>query len=79
MNALHTLTVEKERKRATKSAKAQSAPGSQAGGADIEHDIEAALEQIRKEPTPSPLESEKYFMENVGMGEQLAAQGKPSS
>jgi hypothetical protein len=39
-------------------------------------DLKVALAQIRQEPIPSSVEErEKYFMEQVAVGEQLSAQG----
>ncbi|KDQ20600.1 hypothetical protein BOTBODRAFT_169335 [Botryobasidium botryosum FD-172 SS1] len=65
--------LRKERKRATKGAKAQSEVGEDASAAS---DLKAALRVIRAEPVPPTTEEkERFFMEQVGMGEQLSARG----
>lgn len=44
------------------------------------YDLKAALAQIRLEPIPNTVEAkEKYFLENVALGEQLLTRGNSSS
>jgi import receptor subunit TOM20 len=60
----------------------QSQPPSESGGQPSTeggvnaNDLRSALESVRNEEVPpGPEEKEQYFMSQVGMGEQLCAQG----
>ncbi|KAG7097394.1 hypothetical protein E1B28_004744 [Marasmius oreades] len=67
--------LRKQKKRVDKSI-ASSQASLAASGATSTADLRAALEQVKKEPVPaSPDQKEAFFMSQVAMGEQLAAQG----
>jgi len=72
-----TIFAEKEKKRVQKAV----AESKQSELAASSNDITPAalrevLKQVREEPGPqTPEEKEAYFMNQVGLGEQLAAQG----
>lgn len=77
----HPYFTGKDKKRVDKSVAQQSkeslASSSSAPSAITPAVLREALEQIKNEPGPqSPEEKENYFMSQVGMGEQLAAQGE---
>lgn len=64
--------LRKEKKRVTKATKTED---STTETASI-NDLRAALELIKTEPVPASVEEkERYFMEQVSMGEQLCARG----
>ncbi|KAG6334866.1 hypothetical protein ID866_4226 [Astraeus odoratus] len=66
--------LRKDKKRVAKSQASSETPAS--SGSVGEDDLKTALEKVRNEEVPaSPEEKEKYFMSQVGMGEQLSAQG----
>ena len=62
----------KEKKRVDK----QTAQGSQSASGVSMEELRAALAVVKEEPMPSSSEEkEQYFMTQVGLGEQLCAQG----
>ncbi|KIJ20440.1 hypothetical protein PAXINDRAFT_166493 [Paxillus involutus ATCC 200175] len=66
--------LRKEKKRVAKSQTPSEASAS-IGGVDA-NDLKSALEKVREEEVPvGPEDKEKYFMSQVGMGEQLCSQG----
>ncbi|KAF9226766.1 MAS20-domain-containing protein [Gyrodon lividus] len=66
--------LRKEKKRVIKSQTPSEASAS-IGGVDA-NELRTALEKVRQEEVPAgPEEKEQYFMTQVGMGEQLCAQG----
>ncbi|KIK82048.1 hypothetical protein PAXRUDRAFT_14928 [Paxillus rubicundulus Ve08.2h10] len=66
--------LRKEKKRVAKSQTPSEASAS-IGGVDA-NDLKSALEKVREEEVPAgPEEKEKYFMSQVGIGEQLCSQG----
>ena len=66
----------KEKKRVKQSqTPSESSQTSNSGGVNA-NDLRSALESVRNEEVPpGPEEKEQYFMTQVGMGEQLCAQG----
>lgn len=76
----HYEFIGKEKKRVDKTVaqeKSSTASGGAAPSGNITPEmLRAALEQVKlEEPPSSTEEKEAYFMTQVGMGEQLAAQG----
>lgn len=68
------LPAEKDKKR-VKQATASQPDADVAGGISPE-ELRAALDKLRAEDVPTdPAEKEQFFMTQVGMGEQLCAQG----
>ncbi|KIJ69854.1 hypothetical protein HYDPIDRAFT_184391 [Hydnomerulius pinastri MD-312] len=66
--------LRKDKKRVAKS-QTPSETSASTGGIDA-NELRSALEKVRKEEVPAgPEEKEQYFMSQVGMGEQLCAQG----
>ncbi|KAH7931323.1 MAS20-domain-containing protein [Leucogyrophana mollusca] len=67
--------LRKDKKRVAKSQTPSESAQPTSGGVDPT-ELRNALEKVRKEEVPaSPEEKEQYFMAQVGMGEQLCAQG----
>lgn len=67
---IHFQLTGKEKKKANKTAARPQ------GGAVDADDLRAALAKVRTEELPAtPEEKEQYFMTQVGMAEELAAQG----
>ncbi|KAH7916790.1 hypothetical protein BJ138DRAFT_1131771 [Hygrophoropsis aurantiaca] len=67
--------LRKDKKRIAKSQTPSESAPSTSGGVDPA-ELRTALEKVRKEDVPaSPEDKEQYFMAQVGMGEQLCAQG----
>ncbi|KAG1752464.1 uncharacterized protein EDB91DRAFT_1102768 [Suillus paluster] len=67
--------LRKEKKRVKKSQTPSESGQPAAGGVNAD-DLRSALESVRNEEVPpGPEEKEQYFMKQVGMGEQLCAQG----
>ncbi|ELU45509.1 MAS20 domain-containing protein [Rhizoctonia solani AG-1 IA] len=65
----------KEKKKAAKNAKDGEATTPAAPGRSQE-ELKGMLDQINAEPLPTlPAEREKYFMDHVGMGEQMLLRG----
>ncbi|KAG1782985.1 hypothetical protein EV702DRAFT_235764 [Suillus placidus] len=67
--------LRKEKKRVKQSQTPSESGQTASGGVDA-NDLRSALESVRNEEVPpGPEEKEQYFMKQVGMGEQLCAQG----
>ncbi|KAF8709445.1 MAS20 protein import receptor, partial [Rhizoctonia solani] len=67
--------LRKEKKKAAKNAKDGEATTPAAPGRSQE-ELKGMLDQINAEPLPTlPAEREKYFMDHVGMGEQMLLRG----
>ncbi|KAH7343406.1 MAS20 protein import receptor-domain-containing protein [Rhizoctonia solani] len=67
--------LRKEKKKAAKSAKEGEVETPSAPGRSPE-ELKAMLDQISAEPLPTlPADREKYFMDHVGMGEQMLLRG----
>ncbi|KAG1755368.1 hypothetical protein EDB19DRAFT_1891677 [Suillus lakei] len=67
--------LRKEKKRVKQSQTPSESGQTATGGVDA-NDLRSALESVRNEEVPpGPEEKEQYFMKQVGMGEQLCAQG----
>ncbi|KAG2156380.1 hypothetical protein DEU56DRAFT_867816 [Suillus clintonianus] len=67
--------LRKEKKRVKKSQTPSESGQTATGGVDP-NELRSALESVRNEEVPpGPEEKEQYFMKQVGMGEQLCAQG----
>ncbi|KAG0703911.1 hypothetical protein DFH29DRAFT_914666 [Suillus ampliporus] len=67
--------LRKEKKR-VKQSQTPSESGQPATGGVNPDELRSALESVRNEEVPpGPEEKEQYFMKQVGMGEQLCAQG----
>ncbi|EMD40854.1 hypothetical protein CERSUDRAFT_103234 [Gelatoporia subvermispora B] len=77
-NAEFRRKLKKEKKKVDKhAAQAASEKQAQAPSGVSPEELRAALDKIREEGQPtSPAESEKYFMAQVGLGEQFVAQGE---
>ena len=68
-----SISSGKEKKRVERAATSSSTP---AASSRSLKEIQEALQLIRNEQLPAtPDDKEKYFMENLGMGEQLSTQG----
>ncbi|KAI0314802.1 hypothetical protein OF83DRAFT_1135181 [Amylostereum chailletii] len=69
--------LRKEKKKVEKTVATAPAPSAAAGSATVtEAELRAAMEKVKSETVPpTPEEKETYFMNQVGMGEQLCAQG----
>ncbi|KAI6034553.1 hypothetical protein BKA83DRAFT_672528 [Pisolithus microcarpus] len=66
--------LRKDKKRVAKS-QASSEASASSNGVDV-NELKHALETVKQEEVPTtPEEKEKYFMAQVGMGEQLCAKG----
>ncbi|KAI5993657.1 hypothetical protein EDD15DRAFT_2266734 [Pisolithus albus] len=66
--------LRKDKKRVAKS-QASSEASASSSGVDV-NELKHALETVKQEEVPTtPEEKEKYFMAQVGMGEQLCAKG----
>jgi import receptor subunit TOM20 len=65
----------KEKKKVAKTTKADETPTAAPTGRSQE-DFKAMLALLNEEPLPPVEEREKYFMEQVGIGEQLLARGR---
>lgn len=66
---------EKKRVKQNQAPLESGQPSNDAGGVNA-NDLRSALESVRNEEVPpGPEEKEQYFMKQVGMGEQLCAQG----
>jgi mitochondrial import receptor subunit TOM20 len=66
--------VGKDQKRVAKTSKATSQPAQSTSA--LTEDLRTALDLVKAEPLPDSIEDkEKYFMEQVGIGEQLAVRG----
>src|SRR5690349_2756753 len=66
----------KEKKKAAKNAKAEEAANPPAPGRSQE-ELKEIIDTINAEPLPTmPAEREKYFMDHVGMGEQMLLRGQ---
>lgn len=67
----------KEKKRVKQSqSPSESGSGQPSSEGVNANDLRAALESVRSEEVPpGPEEKEQYFMKQVGIGEQLCAQG----
>ncbi|KAI6152338.1 hypothetical protein BKA82DRAFT_993451 [Pisolithus tinctorius] len=66
--------LRKDKKRVAKN-QASSEASASSSGVDVD-ELKHALETVRQEEVPTtPEEKEKYFMAQVGMGEQLCAKG----
>ncbi|KAL7417345.1 mitochondrial outer membrane translocase complex, subunit Tom20 domain-containing protein [Mrakia frigida] len=64
--------IRKQNKKVSKVVEAENS----AKGARTQQDLISAIIEISQEPTPTtPEESEKYFMENVAIGEKLSTLG----
>jgi hypothetical protein len=67
----------KEKKKVAKTAKADEPPAAAALTGRSQEDFKAMLALLNEEPVPTlATEREKYFMDQVGMGEQLLARGQ---
>ncbi|KAG8761769.1 hypothetical protein FRC12_009345 [Ceratobasidium sp. 428] len=68
--------LRKEKKKAAKTVKPDDTPSAAPAGRSAE-DLKGMLALINAEPLPTlPGEREKYFMEQVGIGEQLLSRGQ---
>ncbi|KAG2155104.1 uncharacterized protein EDB93DRAFT_1239374 [Suillus bovinus] len=67
--------LRKEKKRVKQSQTPSESSQTATGGVDA-NDLRSALESVRNEEVPGgPEEKEQYFMQQVGIGEQLCAKG----
>ncbi len=70
-------SAERQHKKVDKSVKL-SASSSSGEASASPYDLKAALEEIRSEPLPSTVEArEKYFLDQLAVGEALIARGNP--
>jgi mitochondrial import receptor subunit TOM20 len=71
------MTAGKEKKRVDRSNASLKASAAAEKQLPTDAELDTALQIVRSEDLPTtPEEKEQYFMQNLALGEQLAAQGK---